>query len=78
MKLFAISLIEDAKIWIDAYPKGNIKNPEELERAFKIRLCNDEHTQNSYSQYLDICKASRALGISVIGSIFSSKRSNPN
>jgi hypothetical protein len=49
MRLFASSLIEDAKIWIDAYPKGSIKTFEELEKAFKIRWCNHEHTQNSYS-----------------------------
>jgi hypothetical protein len=58
MRLFASSLIEDSKIWIDTYPKGSLKNPKELEGAFKIRWYNDEHTQNLYSQYVDICKAS--------------------
>jgi hypothetical protein len=58
MRLFASSLIEGAKTWIDSYPKGGIKTPEELERAFKIRWCNHEHTQPLYSQYIDICKGS--------------------
>jgi hypothetical protein len=58
MRLFASSLIEGAKTWIDYYPKEGIKTPEELERAFKIRWCNHEHTQPLYSQYLDICKGS--------------------
>jgi hypothetical protein len=58
IRLFASSLIEGAKTWIDTYPKGGIKTPEELERAFKIRWCNHEHIQSLYSQYLDICKGS--------------------
>jgi hypothetical protein len=29
-----------------------------LEKAFKIRWCNCENTQDLYSQYLDICKGS--------------------
>jgi hypothetical protein len=80
MRLFESSLIEDAKVWIDAYPKGSIKNPEELEKAFKIRWCNSEHTQNSYSQYLEslifVGVPVSTLGISMIGSISSSKRSD--
>jgi hypothetical protein len=58
MRLFASSLIGQAKTWIDSYPKGGIKTTEELERAFKIRWCNQEHTQPLYSQYLNICKGS--------------------
>jgi hypothetical protein len=58
MRLFTISLVEDAKIWIDAYPKRSIRNPEELEKDFKIRWCNSEHTPEIFSQYLDIYKGS--------------------
>jgi hypothetical protein len=58
MRIFASSLIEDSKTWIDHYPKGGIKTHEELERAFKIRWCDHEQTQPLYSQYLDICKGS--------------------
>jgi hypothetical protein len=58
LRLFTISLVEDAKIWIDACPKGSIRNPEELEKAFKIRWCNNEHTPDLFSQYLDIYKGS--------------------
>jgi hypothetical protein len=58
MRLFAISLVGDAKTWINAYSKGSIRNPEELEKAFKIRWCNNEHTQDFFSQYLDIYKGS--------------------
>jgi hypothetical protein len=58
MKLFASSLVEDAKVWIDGCPKGSIKNPEELQRAFRIRWCDSEHSQDSFSQYLGICKGS--------------------
>jgi hypothetical protein len=54
MKLFASSLVEDAKLWIDGCPKGSIKDPEELQRAFKIRWCDSEHLQDSFSQYLGI------------------------
>jgi hypothetical protein len=57
MRLFARSLIGDARTWIDTY-KGSIRNPEELERAFKIRWCNDEQKQDLFSQYLDVCKGS--------------------
>ena len=57
MRLFTRSLIGDARTWIDTY-KGCIRNPEELERAFKIRWCNDEHKQDLFSQYLDVCKGS--------------------
>jgi hypothetical protein len=59
MRIFASSLIEEAKNWIDSYPKGGIKTPKELERAFKIRCCNHEQTQPLYSQYIDIFKGSR-------------------
>jgi hypothetical protein len=58
MRLFASSLVEDAKVWIDACPKGSIKNPEELQKAFRIRWCNSKHSQDSYSQYLSIYKGS--------------------
>jgi hypothetical protein len=58
MRLFAISLIRDAKIWINACPKGSIRNPKELEKAFKIRWCNNEHTRDFFSQYLDIYQGS--------------------
>jgi hypothetical protein len=58
MRLFASSLVEDAKVWIDRCPKGSIKNPEELQKAFKIRWCDSEHSQDSFSQYLSICKGS--------------------
>jgi hypothetical protein len=56
MRLFASSLIGDAKVWIDGCPKGSIKNPEELQKAFKIRWCDSEHSQDSFSQYFNICK----------------------
>jgi hypothetical protein len=42
MRLFAISLIGKAKNWIDSYPKGSIKTPKEIEKAFRIRWCNQE------------------------------------
>ena len=58
MRLFAISLVGDAKTWINACPKGSIRNHEELEKAFKIRWCNNEHTRDFFSQYLDIYKGS--------------------
>jgi hypothetical protein len=54
MRLFASSLVEDAKVWIDRC----IKNLEELQKAFKIRWCDSEHSQDSFSQYLSICKGS--------------------
>jgi ribonuclease HI len=56
MRLFASSLVGDAKVWIHGCPKGSIKNPEELQKAFKIRWCDSEHSQDSFSQYLSICK----------------------
>jgi hypothetical protein len=49
MRLFESSCVEDAQVWIDACPKGSIKNLEELQRAFRIRWCNSEHSQDSYS-----------------------------
>jgi hypothetical protein len=58
MRLFASSLTGDAKTWIDGLPKGSIKTPEELERAFKIRWCKQENAQSFYSQYIHICKGS--------------------
>jgi len=58
MRLFASSLVEDAKVWIDRCPKGSIKSPKELQRAFRIRWCDSEHSQDSFSQYLSICKGS--------------------
>jgi hypothetical protein len=56
MRLFASSLTGDAEVWIDGCPKGSIKNIEELQKAFKIRWCDSEHSQDSFSQYLNICK----------------------
>jgi hypothetical protein len=58
MKLFARSFVEDAKLWIDGCSKGSIKDPEELQRAFRIRWCDSEHPQDFFSQYLGICKGS--------------------
>jgi hypothetical protein len=58
MRLFASSLLEDAKVCIDGCPKGSIKNDEELQKAFRIRWCNNEHSKDSFSQYLSICKGS--------------------
>jgi hypothetical protein len=58
MRLFASSLTGDAKTWIESYPKGSIKTPEELEKAFKIRWCKQENAQSLYSQYIDIFKGS--------------------
>jgi hypothetical protein len=58
MRLFASSLTGDAKTWIESRPKGSIKTPEELEKAFKIRWCKQENAQSLYSQYIDICKGS--------------------
>jgi hypothetical protein len=58
MRLFASSLVEDAEVWIDGCPKGSIKIPEEIQKAFRIRWCNSEHSQDSFSQYLSICKGS--------------------
>jgi hypothetical protein len=58
MRLFASSLVEDAKVWIDRCPKGCIKNPEKLQKAFGIRWCDSEHSQDSFSQCLGICKGS--------------------
>jgi hypothetical protein len=52
----ASSLVGDAKVWIHGCPKGSIKNLEELQKAFKIRWCDSEHSQDSFSQYLSICK----------------------
>jgi len=56
MKLFAISLTGDAKIWIDRCSKGSIKNIEELQKAFRVRWCDEEHSQDLCSQYYNICK----------------------
>jgi hypothetical protein len=58
MRIFASSLIGKAKTWIESYPKGSIKTPKELEKAFRIRWCNQENTQSLYSQYIDVCKGS--------------------
>jgi hypothetical protein len=56
MKLFASSLIGKAKGWIDQLPERSIKNIEELQKAFKVRWCDKEHSQDSFSQYYNICK----------------------
>ena len=58
MRLFARFLVGDVNVWIHRCPKGSIKDPEELQKAFKIRWCDSEHSQDSFSQYLSICKGS--------------------
>jgi len=76
MKLFASSLTGDAKVWIDGRPKGSIKSIEELQKAFKVRWCDKEHSQDLFSQYSNICKdLVRIQEISLIGSILYLKRS---
>jgi hypothetical protein len=56
MKLFISSLIGKAKGWIDQVPKKSIKNVEELQKDFRVRWCDKEHSQDLYSQYYNICK----------------------
>jgi hypothetical protein len=56
MKLFASSLIGKAKGWVDQFPEKSIKNVEELQKAFRVRWCDREHSQDLYSQYYSICK----------------------
>jgi ribonuclease HI len=56
MKLFSSSLIGYAKVWIDGCPKGSIKNIEELQKAFKVRWCDKEHSEDIFFQYSNICK----------------------
>jgi hypothetical protein len=56
MKLFASSLTEDAKGWIDTVPVKSIKNVEGLEKAFKVRWCDKENPEHLFSQYTNICK----------------------
>jgi hypothetical protein len=58
MKLFASSLIGEAKRWIDKLPKGGIKNIEELQRAFKARWCDEENSRDLFLQYSNMCKGS--------------------
>jgi hypothetical protein len=56
MKLFASSLTEDAKGWIDTVPEKSIKNVEGLEKAFKVRWCDKENPEYIFSQYTSMCK----------------------
>jgi hypothetical protein len=56
MKLFASSLTEDAKGWIDTVPEKSIKNVEGLEKAFKVRWCDKENPENFFFQYTSMCK----------------------
>jgi hypothetical protein len=56
MKLFASSLTERAKGWIDTVPVKSIKNVEDLQKAFKVRWCDKENPEDLFSQYTDICK----------------------
>jgi hypothetical protein len=56
MKLFASSLVEEAKGWVDQLPEKSIKNIEELQKAFRVRWCDKEHPQDLFLQYSDICK----------------------
>jgi hypothetical protein len=56
MKLFASSLTEKTKGWIDAVPVKSIKNVEDLEKAFKVRWCDKENPEDLFSRYTDICK----------------------
>jgi hypothetical protein len=56
MKLFASSLVEEAKGWANQLPKKSIKNIEELQKAVRVRWCDKEHPQDLFLQYSDICK----------------------
>jgi ribonuclease HI len=56
MKLFASSLTERAKGWIDTVPKKSIKTVEDLQKAFKVRWCDKENPEDLFSQYIDICR----------------------
>ena len=56
MKLFASSLTERAKGWIDTVPEKSIKTVEELQKAFKVRWCDKENPEDLFSQYIDICR----------------------
>jgi hypothetical protein len=51
------SLIRSARTWINKLPKGSIKTPEDLEKAFKKDWCEKESMDSLYSRYTDICKA---------------------
>jgi ribonuclease HI len=56
MKLFASSLTEDAKGWIDTVPEKSIKDVEGLKKAFKVRWCDKENPEHFFSQYTSMCK----------------------
>jgi lantibiotic modifying enzyme len=56
MRIFASSLTESARDWINGLPSGSIKTPEELERDFNDRWCKKESMASFYSQYLEVCK----------------------
>jgi hypothetical protein len=52
------SLTRSARRWINKFPKGSIKTPEDVEQAFKKYWCEKESMDSLYSQYTNICKAS--------------------
>ena len=56
MKLFASSLAEEAKKWIDTLHEKSIKDVEELQKAFRVRWCDKENPQDLFRQYEDICR----------------------
>jgi hypothetical protein len=71
------SLIGSARRWINKLPKGSIKTPEDLEQAFKkIGVKKKAWTPFTLNILIFARLLARALGISMIGSIFSSKRSD--
>jgi hypothetical protein len=53
------SLTGSARRWVNKLLKGSIKTPEDLEQAIKKDWCEKESMDSLYSQYTDICKASR-------------------
>jgi hypothetical protein len=56
MKLFASSLIGQAKGWIDALPEKSIKDVQELQKAFRARWCVEENLHEIFNQYTEMCK----------------------
>jgi hypothetical protein len=56
MKLFASSLIGQAKGWINTLPKRSIKDVQELQKVFRARWCVEENLHESFLQYTEICK----------------------
>jgi hypothetical protein len=55
-RLFASSLTESAKDWINSLTKGSIKTPEDLEQTFKNNWCEKESMDSLYSRFLEACK----------------------